>query len=66
MPSCPGPFLLPLFTRARGETVWKSGMGPKSGFRKRPSEVVAAKKGGRNALVYFPNGFLGRFSEVRA
>jgi len=54
-----------LFTHLRGETVWKFGMGPKSGLRKRPKGVqgvsigrlLAPNKRSQDAFSYFPNSF---------
>jgi hypothetical protein len=68
----PRPFFLPLFTGVRGETVWKIGMGPESGLRKRPRGVegvpighfLGAKKHGRDAFGYFQTVSEGVFSEV--
>ena len=49
----------------RGETVWKFGIDPKSGLRKRPKGVegvyigrlLAPKKRSRDSFSYFPNSF---------
>src|SRR5215217_4813090 len=54
-----------LFTQVRGETVWKIGMGPESGLRKRPRGVegvpighfLDGNKHGQDAFGYFPNSF---------
>src|SRR5215207_1732683 len=53
------------------ETVWKFGMGPKSGLRKRPKGVegvsigrlLVPKKRSRDAFSYFPNSFSTHFGE---
>jgi hypothetical protein len=47
------------------ETVWKIGMGPELGLRKRPrwvegvpiSRLLAPKMCARDAFSYFPNSF---------
>src|ERR687898_547557 len=67
----PRPIFMPFFTQVRGETVWKFGMGPERGLRKRPGWVegvpigrlLPPKKCSPDTFGYFPNsfgrGFLG-------
>src|SRR5918994_7247307 len=61
----PRPIFMPFFTQVRGETVWKFGMGPERGLRKRPGWVegvpigrlLPPKKCSPDAFGYFPNSF---------
>jgi hypothetical protein len=53
------------FSYSLSETVWKFGMGPKLGLRKRPKGVegvsigrlLVLKKRSPDAFSYFPNSF---------
>jgi hypothetical protein len=53
------------FSYSLSETVWKIGMAPESGFRKRPTGIESASIGsfstpknrGRGTLDHFPNSF---------
>src|SRR5918993_2075010 len=64
---------MPLFTGVRGETVWKSGIGPESELRRRPRGVeeplTAANCGLSSAIetasALFQTVSEGEFSEVQ-
>jgi hypothetical protein len=59
------PFILPLFTEVRGETVWKSGIGPEWGSESGQEEwkespfgcILSPQRRAPDALGYFPNSF---------
>jgi hypothetical protein len=64
-------FALRTSENTSSETVWKIGIGPESGLRKRPrvvegvsiSHPLPQKKHGREAFSYFPNSFSTHLSE---
>jgi|SRR5215208_4984184 len=66
--------MLPTSENAPSQTVWKFGVDPELGLRKRPrgvegvsiGRILPLKKGAPDAFSYFPNSFSKSFGDVRA